>query len=117
MIFNCHLIEFPIIWTGLSLPSFFFNEEEQQGHGRFRWAYPFTERFLSRNLSSSCLFSAIEQVDLAVKIGISVRLANSLVRESHVCVCKIFLYTQGGLPPALKESNRIRSICGYDRKK
>ncbi len=27
------------------------------------------------------------------------------------------LYTQGGLPPALKGSDRIRSICGYDRKK
>ncbi len=27
------------------------------------------------------------------------------------------LYTQGGLPPALKGSDRIRSVCGYDRKK
>ncbi len=27
------------------------------------------------------------------------------------------LYTQGGLPPALKGSDRICSFCGYDRKK
>ncbi len=75
------------------------------------------ERILSRNLSSSSCSGAIEQVDLAVKIGISVRLANSLVRESHVCVCKIFCIHKKGLLPALKESNRICSICGYDRKK
>ncbi len=35
-------------------------------------------------------------------------------RKSHL---QDLLYTQGGLPPALKGSDRIRSICGYDRKK
>ncbi len=37
-------------------------------------------------------------------------------RKSHLRLQDL-LYTQGGLPPALKGSNRIRSVCRYDRKK
>ncbi len=37
-------------------------------------------------------------------------------RKSYLCLQDL-LYMQGGLPPALKGSNRICSICEYDREK
>ncbi len=37
-------------------------------------------------------------------------------RKSHLDLQDL-LYTQGGLPPTLKGSNRIHSICRYNRKK
>ncbi len=46
------------------------------------------------------------------QIGISVRLANSLVRESHVCVCKIFCIHKEGYHPLWR--NPIESAPSVD---
>ncbi len=44
--------------------------------------------------------------------------ASKLSGKRKSCLClQDLLYMQGRLPPALKGSDRIRSVCIYDKKK